>query len=818
MHADSAAPAGDRSDADAAGGVAIAARTSRALRPLSPEQLRLWRIEDGGAARDAHSFAIAYDIHGPLDEAALRRAVDHVAGSHHALRERVVTTAEGPCWHDDGAAPTPFETLDRSAVPMSAEAVESVLRGEATRTLDARVAPPWRCVLLRRATDAHVLLLQFHHLVADRWSVGVFVTELGAAYSALVTGGAAPAPALAVAPVAGVAPAASTTDAEIAYWRRRLAPPLTPLVLPGARRGGHTGHAGDRVETVLDPDAAARLRRFAAAEATTLFPVVLATFGAVLHAHTGQSELLLCTPVTGRQDAASRRAIGFYNRIVPLRLDLGDDPDFRTLVARVGVEARAAYTHQSVAFDTIALLDEAAGLGLTRCLFAVQNTPGLELRIPGARTSHRDVPNGTANFDLSVFLEERAEGIRVLVDFKTGLFDRSAIERLVARFVSALAALPESPLTPISSLGALGEDLRGGPATAPVVADDGDDAAISHMVKLWRLVLRAPPDAIGPDTDFFDAGGDSMLAARLFTHVGREFNRELPLATLFDAATPRRLVARLSDARWVPPWTALVPVRTTGRRPPIFFIAGGGGNVLCYRTVAACLGEDQPVYCLQPRGLRQGDAPLLSIEGMASHYVAAIRGVQPRGPYLVAGHSVGAVIAYEMAQRLIGDGDDVALLGLLDHPGPGVPLTRGDWLRFHLINLSMLEPRDRLRYLLRGFTWRLAMRRSRPHAAGEPDPSAANTRASRLATMVGALRDYELRPYPGQLTLLRAAQGSPRIRADPLGGWGATAAGGVRVIEVPGTHLTMLEEPHVRELGAQLAALLDELAHERQES
>jgi len=178
----------------------------------------------------------------------------------------------------------------------------------------------------------------------------------------------------------------------------------------------------------------------------------------------------------------------------------------------------------------------------------------------------------------------------------------------------------------------------------------------------------------------------------------------------------------------------------------------------------------------------------------------------------LAGHSVGAAVAYEMAQRLAADGEPVPFLGLLDHAGPEIRLSDWDWLRFHLSVITTLPARERWIYIRRGIHWRvrflLANRRARKPLPG-PGRSAAMGSVYVLEQALRALQNYRIRPYPGKVTLFRARHGTPRIHSDPCGGWRGMAAGGIEVVEVPGSHMTMFEQPYVTALGQAIGRCLD---------
>ena len=194
------------------------------------------------------------------------------------------------------------------------------------------------------------------------------------------------------------------------------------------------------------------------------------------------------------------------------------------------------------------------------------------------------------------------------------------------------------------------------------------DKLESHLSEIWSQVLGIKP--IGVEDNFFDLGGNSLQAVALFAQIEKQFGKNLPLATLFQSATVAEIAQIIRSKEWLSPWESLVPIKPTGSKPPLFYIHGGGGNLLVYRDLALALGLDQPVYGLQPRGLDGKYVPFNRIEDMAAHYLAQIRRLQPNGPYFLAGLSSGGLVGWEIAQLLQAQGQEVALLALFDVSGP----------------------------------------------------------------------------------------------------------------------------------------------------
>ena len=187
------------------------------------------------------------------------------------------------------------------------------------------------------------------------------------------------------------------------------------------------------------------------------------------------------------------------------------------------------------------------------------------------------------------------------------------------------------------------------------------DVVSKKLTQVWQEILHI--DSIAPDQNYLDLGGDSSLAVLLFAKIEEILGIYLPLATLFEAPTIEELSRVLRrDAPSTTGWSPLVAIQPSGSRPPFFCIHPHGGNVLIYRDLALRLGLDQPFYGLQCPGLDGTCPPLTKIEDMAALYVKEIRKKQPRGPYFIGGYCMGGTVAYEVAQQIQAQGEQVALL------------------------------------------------------------------------------------------------------------------------------------------------------------
>ncbi len=332
------------------------------------------------------------------------------------------------------------------------------------------------------------------------------------------------------------------------------------------------------------------------------------------------------------------------------------------------------------------------------------------------------------------------------------------------------------------------------------------------LSKIWEKVLGIQPISI--KDNFFNLGGNSLLATRLFSQIEEELNNKIPIATLLEAPTIEQLASVIREKGWSVEWRSLVPIQPLGSKTPIFCMHALGASVLYYRRLALELGLDQPFYGLQAQGLDGKEPPLTRIEDMAARYIKEIQTIQPEGDYIIGGSSFGGMVALEVAQQLIAQGQKVALLVVFDTPAPGcftrIPLKQ----RFseHFDNFWKLGPN----YVLKKITGRLQWFKHRKKERNQRNSfSSDNIHPNQMVERANkkAGRKYIPQVYPGKVALFRAIHKSAPEgwQVDPQMGWGNLASGELEVYEVPGGHSTIFREPHVRVLAEKLRVAVDTL-------
>jgi len=344
------------------------------------------------------------------------------------------------------------------------------------------------------------------------------------------------------------------------------------------------------------------------------------------------------------------------------------------------------------------------------------------------------------------------------------------------------------------------------------------------LARIWCEVLGLKH--VGIHDNFFESGGYSLLALRIFSEIEKEFGDRPPLATLFQAPTIEKLATVLDDRSWKAALSALVAIQPSGLRPPFFGVHGGYGDVMFYSELARRLGKDQPFYALQAEGLKLSSMRYTSIEAIASYYLQEIRQVQAHGPYFLGGYCTGGVIAFEMAQQLRTAGEEVALLVLFDTNNPERRTrlsTIGKRIRLALDESSALPPSEKLRYIARRIAAMLKRKAGNVQEVGwnllellnkTRKPDGENTDGGLLPlelpvwiTLERATAKYKPRAYHGRIILFRATVSDGHEWADDRG-WTEVAEGGLEVHDIPGKHATIFERPHVQAGAEKLAACI----------
>ncbi|HOR01271.1 MAG TPA: amino acid adenylation domain-containing protein [Anaerolineae bacterium] len=432
--------------------------------PLSFAQQRLWFLDQLEPARPFYNLPTAVRLRGALSVAALERSLNEIVRRHEALRTRFAATGGHPTQVIAPSLTIDLPQADLSALgePARGAEVRRLAAEEARLPFDLAQGPLVRARLLRLGPEEHVALLTLHHIVADGWSMGVLVGELAVLYQAFVAGEPSSLPELGVqyADYARWQRAwlrGEALERQLAYWKRQLAgsPPLLELPIDHPRPAVQSSRGATHAFT-LERDLAEQLTALSRREGVTLFMTLLASFQALLARYTGQEDICIGTPIANRRRPELEGLIGFFVNTLVLRTDLSGDPTFRELLKRVRQVALDAYAHQDLPFEQLveAVQPERdlSHTPLFQAMLVLNNAPLQPAHLSGLAIEPLPVESGIARFDLTLQLNEAAEGLAGFLEYNAEVLESESIARLLGHWRTLLAGACADPEQPLSAL------------------------------------------------------------------------------------------------------------------------------------------------------------------------------------------------------------------------------------------------------------------------------------------------------------------------------------------------------------------------------
>lgn len=519
--------------------------------PASFAHERLYFVDKLHPGHAGYVVALALRLHGSLDPDLLRLAVRDLVARHEALR----TTFE---LHDgalrqriDGAAEPEIHLVSRpwEDEPARQEHLRELIAAGARQPFSLASGPLLRATIVSWSPEEHALALQVHHIACDGWSVGILLRDLAALYDARA--GRADAPTLAAPSYLDYALAQraewADDDADgLAFWRESLAG-APQLALPADRPRPEV--ISDRGTVLRRPLGAALvdgLTGWSRAQGASLFATTLAAYVTTLCSYAGQDEVVVGVPFANRLGQEQEELVGCLVNTLPLRIDAAGAPSFTQLVRRVREATLSALAYQHVPFEQIvAAVDAERQLShapLFQTSFSLQNFPFSQPVFAGLAVTEVDVEIDAAKFDIGLSVDTSAEVPFVRAEYSTDLFEADTIAALVGHYTQILRAVAAAAPGAEPAMPSL-DHVRRAPAAPParparatVTPPTGaGTAAVQERIRLiWADVLNRPD--VGPDDNFFDIGGNSLLMIALQQAMSRG-GFDLPLIDLFRCGT-----------------------------------------------------------------------------------------------------------------------------------------------------------------------------------------------------------------------------------------------------------------------------------------
>lgn len=432
--------------------------------PLSFAQERIWFLHQFAAGSPVYNVPIAVRMTGELDVAALQRALSGFVARHESLRTTIGSLDSAPAQAVQAGGNVDLPLTDLSALPEEEQQrrLEREISDFCRQTFDLERDLLLRPCLIRCNAQDHTLVLNLHHICADGPSMGILHEELVALYQSFARGDEAELPQLPIqyADFAAWQRARFTPQVlskQLSYWRTKLedAPPYLELPTDSPRPAVQT-YNGARHFFQLPTALASALRELSRRENVSLFMTLLAGFEALLQRYTGQEDIVVGTPVANRPRQEMEGLIGFFLNTLALRIDLGGDPSFREVLARVRKTALEAYGNYELPFEM--LLEELrpprdlSRSPVFQVMFTLQNAPTATIQLRDLKWVSRELDTGTAKFDLFMVLQEKGQELGGYVEYNTSLFDLATIQRMLRHFEHLLEGASLDPNLKISAL------------------------------------------------------------------------------------------------------------------------------------------------------------------------------------------------------------------------------------------------------------------------------------------------------------------------------------------------------------------------------
>ena len=438
--------------------------------PASFAQQRLWFLDQLEPDNPIYNIPQMTRLRGALNIDALQRALTEIVRRHEALRTTFIATDGQPLQVIHPPTQISLATTDLShleAADRDAE-VQRLALEEAVRTFDLAHGPVFRAQLLRTAPEEHILLVVLHHIVGDRWSAGILAEEMEALYAAYVLGQHSPLPD----PSVQYADFSiwqrdwlqgNELDRQATYWKQQFAGAPALLEFPTDHpRPALLGHRGRTQTALLSADLVAKLTALSQTEGVTLFMTLLAGLQTLMSRYSNQTDIVVGSPIAGRNTTEVEQLIGFFVNTLALRSDLSGNPAFRDLLTRVKQTTLGAYSHQDIPFEKLVEeLQPERSLSyqpIFQVVFALQNAPQRSLELAGLKLQRLPLHQGTSAFDMSWFATHVTDGMEIRVEYNTDLFEVATITRAIGHFQTLLEAIVQNPAQRICELPLLPAD------------------------------------------------------------------------------------------------------------------------------------------------------------------------------------------------------------------------------------------------------------------------------------------------------------------------------------------------------------------------
>ena len=697
------------------------------------------------------------------------------------------------------------------------EKFEELTNSDGTDSLNLTLAPVLRIFLIKLSGDKHILLWDCHHILVDGWSASIILQDLMAFYDAYCSGekeAALPAIPSYKSYLNWVKNQDGTKSKT--FWTEVLKDFETPTLVGNRNKFQESLQNNFQTKSFkLSQEESQQLRDFSQKNQITLNTLIQGIWAILLSQYVEHEDIAFGTIVSGRSIDLPNAALmaGMYMNVLPLRIRLNGVEKFSDWLKSLQIQQAQIrgfeYTNLNEILDSS---NSPKGNLLFDSVVVFENMPLENIR--GGGVYIESFESGlTSNYALTLAISPLKE-IKAYLKYDTSLISEEQIDWFLGNLLNLFAAIIENKsgslrvmknlITPIQIKDSLKPfDVSEKTAARIYLAPRNESELL--LVGIWENMLNIQP--IGINEDFFDLGGTSITAIRLFTEIQKHFQKKIQPISLLNHRTVEALAKFIAEEKGESKFSSLVPLRASGSKPPIFCLHAGGGHVFFYKDLAKHLGSDQPVYALQRLGVDDLTQATQDIESTASHYLEEIRKVQPNGPYSLLAYCFSISICWEMVKQLQESGNSISLIAIIDSSPPMKVEKRTTNERLN----GILNKARALDFSFIKTIWNARINRpikaKLTSLASDVETIQFQKKMKTLNSMSAA---YIWKPLPVKITLIRSAEYclNPR-KNEKASKWNQLALNGVDTYVVDGQHRNLFNEPEVKQLADQLGLCLD---------
>ncbi|MBL4741288.1 MAG: hypothetical protein JKY12_09860, partial [Sneathiella sp.] len=793
---------------------------------LTYGQRQIWVEHNNGDAKTAYNIVFTIDIKGKFDVDALKQSLTIIADRHSMLRTGFVQDGSQILRILQEAVVLPIfeEECPYSASQMVADYIAKKIRLETLYVfslLDAEL--PYRMTLIKVKELRRVLLINFHHILVDEWSLEIFFSELAEIYKALKKNSGQ---------YEHTALTACYDDfcdwqnrflksadycRQLDYWREELADLSPELSLP-KKTALAVQSKGDLLseEVFIPAQTITRLEKLASSQGTTLFTLLLSVYALTLAKVSRNTDLSIGTAVSLRDQSDFQTIIGYYLNTIVIRAKPKQGETFLDFLSQMHLTLIDAIRNKDVPLEVLAAelepIRDYAGRPFFQTLFAIQRGFDKDQLIPDTDTSIYFHAGKSCKTDLALQFVTEEEGYLGRFEYDSSKFEPETISELRSVFESFIKCLYQGETFGLGFLKGTGkiksilESNENFSITATDNVQETGDLKIA-LVRCWQKCLRLT--AFDPNASFFDLGGNSILALQLVAEIEKSIGLHLDLQVIFLHKTFAAILEQCNES-YASSGDLVVNLRNGFRSSTVFCIHG----VTYYKDLAEVFPTGHNVVGLMSQSHQEiinnfsiGVQVSVDMQLLIDQYYVKVRQLQPEGPYYLVGHSFGGILAFEIASRLQKEGFVVERLILVDTLLPSA--FHPHWLQKIKKLLGYVRSNmwsEMRHYVLGGVARKLLLFKDTIFGANAlSGPQCNHVISKKIGSLYeDAMRQYHpsIKDYKGRVVLVRADETRfIHARKDDFG-WQKFIEDPIEFVDVPGDHLSCVSQPNLDTLSA----------------